>query len=148
MTPVSDIPTTVEFVADVFRAYTEQSLALERRADNLRAEVRGLLHQRRMTLQTMDEVERQLALKDEEWFALRSLLAEAVGLLDRATSGATDPAGQREWHDSFIDFGVRYHATKQKQTEGMPMPDACQGGVSCKCQQREGGSLHPTASAG
>lgn len=158
MTPVGDdgIPTTVEFVADVFRACMEHSLALERSAGNLRAETRSLLARQRMAHKAIQAGEDSLDRKVFELYTLRGLLAEAIGLLERAVPGTDDQNGRTLWHNDFTDLVVRCRTTlpvspKTEQAvpvdTGVGVDPTCDkpGHLASYCQHAPDGGNHPAA---
>lgn len=155
MTPDDTGPTTVQFVGDVLRAFTEHGLAWERKANNAIAMSQGLLLRQRRTHQAMDEAEQFIGQLQETVKARDTLLYEMWAVLCNSGPDLSLPANDHgRWAQRRAELRDMYHATLGlAQTDAQPTEAPAEGEVStCECPRSEFGTTvcststnhHPT----
>lgn len=114
MAPDEDgIPSTVEFIGNVFRAYTEHGLAQERRANNSQAMMRSLKLRLRMAQRAMEEADQRIGNLQSvheqdmhEQRVVRNLLAEADRLFTSIIPVVTFSIGSQaeHWEEALAEW--------------------------------------------
>lgn len=124
-TPSSGPPSTAHVVGDMCMMFVSHGINLEEHLMEAQQSASRLGFQLRMARKTIQEGEHALDRQDKELRTLRALLGEAVGLLERAVSGADDQAGRSAWGHDVTDLVVRWHATLpmvERDCRQMPVP--------------------------
>lgn len=143
MTPDDTGPTTVQFVGDVLRAFTEHGLAWERKANNATALSQGLLRRQRMAHKAMDEADRRIGELQETVKERDTLLYEMWALICNSAPNADLPLSDHgAWSQRMRELRDAYHATLGlAQTDAQPTEAPAEGEVStCECPRSEFGT--------